>query len=111
MTVRRNPQDVSKTVNKHFYLPPYGAFGPEEYDRYNLAREDLDRHLRAIEDKSYTQPGVFGYALDVPDISSFYDLEYLPHWRALRGYWKFEDAAGSPIAVDESVFGHDGGTR
>ena len=107
----RHPGDPQRTVNRHFYLPPFGSFGEDEYARYNKAREDLDEFIRGFQDKFYTQPRIWDYALDVPDISSFYDLAAIPHWRTLRGFWKFEDEPNTPHLVDESVFGHDGASR
>jgi len=108
---RRNPDNPRKTVNDHFYLPEFGAFGQEEYDQYNLARENLDRFLREMYDRSYALPSVKGYRLSPPEIDWFYSLEGMPHWRTIRGFWKFEQQAGDPQAADSSIYGHDGGSQ
>lgn len=108
---RRNPDNPQKTVNNYFYLPEFGAFGQEEYAQYNLARENLDRFLREMYDRSYTLPNVNGYRLSPPEIDWFYSLHGMPHWRTIRGFWKFEQQAGDPQAVDSSIYGQDGGSR
>lgn len=107
----RDPDNPRKTVNDHFYLPDFGAFGQEEYDKYNSARENLDRFLREMYDKSYTLPSVKGYRLSPPEIDWFYSLHGLPHWRTIRGFWKFEQQVGDPQAADSSIYGHDGGSQ
>jgi hypothetical protein len=107
----RNPKNDNLTLYEHFYLPDFGAFGPTEFQNYNDQRERLDQFIREIFDNTYSLPHVLAQKNDPPDMSWFYELQSIPHWRVARGFWKYEEQAGDTFALDSSLFGHDGGTR